>query len=269
VLELVNACLLGVIQGITEFLPISSDGHLVIAQGYLPGFDHNPLTFDVMLHLGTLVAVLAYFRSEVWALLCSLFGYESENSMIPARRWLGLIVVATVPTIVIGLTLQTTAEALFSSPGFAAGALIVNGSLLLMTSLAPQSSRGAKDLKVRDALLIGVMQGFAVLPGISRSSNTIATAMFLGVRGDIAAQFSFLLSIPAVAGAVAFKLRDFYGTSGTELVPFGVGAAAALASGLWAIAFLLRMIVKGRLQYFGYYCLVFGGLVLLLRFIDR
>jgi undecaprenyl-diphosphatase len=265
----INACLLGIIQGVTEFLPISSDGHLVIAQGYLPGFDQNPLTFDVMLHFGTLVAVLLYFRRDVVALLASVFGCESRGSAIPARRWLVLIAIATLPTALIGLMLEKSAESLFSSPTFAASALIANGMLLLSTGLAPKSKRGAGDLNIRDALLIGIMQGLAVLPGISRSSNTIATAMFLGVRGDIAAQFSFLLSLPAVAGAVLLKLRDLQGASGGELIPFGIGAATALVSGLWAITFLLRVIMKDKLRYFGYYCLFFGVMVLAIRLLEN
>jgi undecaprenyl-diphosphatase len=238
-LDFLYACFLGIVQGITEFLPVSSDGHLVIAQGYL--------TRDLFSFMGYLV------------------GKEIPNSSIPARNWFWLILIASIPTGIIGLALEEIVEPLFSSPSFAAICIVLNGIFLLLTLYAPRPNRGAHDLGLWDAILIGIMQGFAVLPGISRSSNTIATAMFLRVRGDVAAQFSFLLSIPAVAGAVLMKARDLPGTSLGELTPYGVGAAAALVSGLWAIAFLLRVIVKGKFQYFGYYCLGFGGAILILR----
>lgn len=264
-MDLLDACWLGIIQGVTEFLPVSSDGHLVIAQGYLPGSSQKAMTFDVMLHLGTLLAVLLYFWRDVRSSLYFLFGRETPGNPFPVRSWFWLIIIATIPTGIIGLALEKIVEPLFASPTFAAGAIVANGILLLLTVMAPKGERRAGDLRVWDAILIGLMQGFAVLPGISRSSNTIATAMFLGVRGEVAAQFSFLISIPAVTGAVLVKLRELQGTGMAELVPYGVGAATALVVGLWAIGFLLKVIMRGKFQYFGYYCLIFGGVVLLLR----
>ncbi|MGH7774235.1 MAG: undecaprenyl-diphosphate phosphatase, partial [Candidatus Binatia bacterium] len=247
------------------FLPVSSDGHLVIAQGYLPGFNQQAMTFDVMLHFGTLLAVIFYFWRDVRSLLYFVIGKGVEGNPLPVRSWFWLIIIATIPTGIIGLTLEKTVEPLFSSPTFAAGAIFLNGILLLLTVFAPKGERLAGDLMVRDAILIGVTQGLAVLPGISRSSNTIATAMFLGFRGDIAARFSFLISIPAVAGAVLVKSRELHGASLGELIPYAIGAAVALITGLWAITFLLKVIMKGKFQYFGYYCLIFGGAVFLLR----
>ncbi len=260
-----DAFLLGAIQGITEFLPVSSDGHLVIAQGYLTTFNKNAMTFDVMLHLGTLLAVILYFWRDVRCLLYFLVGKEVQSNPFPARTWFWLIVVATVPTGIIGLILEKTVEPLFTSPTVAAWGLLVNGTLLLSTTLAPRATRQAGDLNMRDAILIGTTQAFAILPGISRSSNTIATAMFLGIRGDIAARFSFLISIPAVLGAVLVKSRDLQSATVTDLIPYGFGVLVALLTGLWAISFLLKVIVKGKFGYFGYYCLIVGGAVLLLR----
>lgn len=264
-LAILEACLLGIIQGVTEFLPVSSDGHLVLAQSYLTAFNQNAMTFDVMLHFGTLLAVVSYFWRDVRSLLYFLVGKEVQGNPFPVRSWFWLIIVATIPTGIIGLILEKTVEPLFASPTFAAGGIFLNGILLLSTFMAPKGERQAKDLRVRDAILIGAMQGFAILPGISRSSNTIATGMFLGIRGDIAAKFSFLISIPAVAGAVLVKSRELHGTSLAELVPYGVGAVVALVIGLWAIAFLLRTIMRGKFQYFGYYCLMLGGVVLILQ----
>jgi undecaprenyl-diphosphatase len=260
-----DAFLLGVVQGITEFLPISSDGHLVIAQGYLTSFNQNAMTFDVMLHFGTLLAVILYFRRDVRSLVYFLVGKEVESNPFPARTWFWLIIVATIPTGVIGLMLEKTVEPLFTSPTVAAWGLVVNGALLLSTGLAPRATRESGDLGVRDAILIGTTQAFAVLPGISRSSNTIATAMFLGIRGEIAARFSFLISIPAVLGAVLVKSRDLDSTALADLIPYGFGVIIALLTGLWAISFLLKVIVRGKFGYFGYYCLIVGGAVLLLR----
>ena len=264
-LALLDACLLGIIQGVTEFLPVSSDGHLVIAQGYLHGFNQRAMTFDVMLHFGTLLAVVLYFWRDVRSLLYFLIGKELQGNPFPVKSWFWLIIIATIPTGIIGLTLEKTVEPLFSSPTFAAGAIFLNGIVLLLTVIAPKGERQAGDLRVRDAILIGITQGLAVLPGISRSSNTIATAMFLGFRGDIAAQFSFLISIPAVAGAVLVKSRELHGASLAELIPYAVGAAVALITGLWAIGFLLKVIMKGKFRYFGYYCLIRGKPRLLRR----
>lgn len=263
-MSLFSAFLLGLIQGVTEFLPISSDGHLVIAQGYLPGFRANPMTFDVMLHFGTLLAVVCYFWRDIIALAAAAVR-ERADEAFPPRKWAWLVVVASLPTGLIGLSLEKSVEHLFASPTFAAAALLVNGALLLATGLAPRPKRGAADLNGWHALLIGIMQGLAVLPGISRSSNTIATAMFLGVRGEIAARFSFLISIPAVAGAVALKAKDLPGLAAEELLPYAVGTAVALASGMWAIGFLFKAIARGKFRHFGYYCLILGGAVLLLE----
>lgn len=264
-----DALVLGIIQGVTEFLPVSSDGHLVIAQGYLPGFQQQALTFDVMLHFGTLLAVLSYYRRDVLSLLYYPLGKEVKDNPLPVRSWFWLIVVATIPTGIIGLGLEKSIEPLFSSPTFAAAGLVTNGVLLLLTVRAAGGKRQASDFGVWDAILIGTMQGFAVLPGISRSSNTIATAMFLGFRGEVGARFSFLISIPAVAGAVLVKSRELHGVSPAELLPYGIGATVALLTGLWAIAFLLKIIAKGKFQNFGYYCLIFGGAVLLIRLLGH
>lgn len=260
--------MLGIIQGVTEFLPISSDGHLVIAQGFLPGFNQKAMTFDVMLHFGTLLAVLFYFWRDVRSFIHFVMGREVAEERFPVRSWFWLIVIATIPTGIIGLVLEKTVEPLFSSPTFAAGALLINGILLLATAAAPKGGRQASDLGVRDAVLIGLTQGLAVLPGISRSSNTIATAMFLGIKGEIAARFSFLISIPAVTGAVLLKAKDLRGAALPDLIPYGVGAILALVTGLWAITFLLKVIMQGKFQYFGYYCLIFGGAVLVLQMLE-
>lgn len=257
-----DALLLGIVQGITEFLPVSSDGHLVIAQAYLPSFQEKAMTFDVMLHFGTLLAVLFYFWPDIRSLLLDKGGGRNP---FPGRTWLWLIIVASIPTGIIGLALEETAEPLFLSPSFAAGALMVNGMILLSTALVGKGHRGPGDLTARDAILIGIMQGFAVLPGISRSSNTIATAFFLGIRGETGARFSFLVSIPAVIGAVAVRAKDLQGVAVPDLAPYALGVAVAFASGLWAIGFLFRAIAGGKFQYFGYYCLFAGGAILLLQ----
>ena len=264
-LEFMDAFVLGIVQGITEFLPVSSDGHLVIAQGYFAAFNEKAMTFDIMLHFGTLLAVILYFRRDLLGLVYFLVGKGVPDPDFPARQWFWLIVLATLPTGIVGLALAKPVEPLFTIPGFAAAAITANGILLLSTMMAPKGDRGARDLRISDALLIGFTQGFAILPGISRSSNTIATAMFLGIKGEVAARFSFLISVPAVTGAVLVKSMELQGLPVAALIPYGIGTAVALLTGLWAIAFLLKVIMKGKFQFFGYYCLLFGGGFLLLR----
>jgi len=256
----VESALLGVLQGLTEFLPVSSSGHLVLAQSLLPGFQQPGVLFDVLLHAGTLLAVLVYFRRDVLALVSSLApGGDREY-----RRVVFLIVAATVPTGLIGVLFKHPLEALFHAPRAAAAMLLVTGGLLWVSEVLGRPRDGLDRLGVPRALAVGTMQGMAIVPGISRSGSTIAVGTLLGVRGEDAARFSFLLSVPAILGAVVLQLPELSAMDGGASVAYGAGVLAAFAAGLGAIRFLMAAIRRGRLRWCALYCWVLGAGYLLL-----
>jgi undecaprenyl-diphosphatase len=256
---------MGALQGATEFLPISSSGHLRLAQAAL---DAQPpsLLFDIALHVGTLVAVVIFFRHDLRALLVGLVPTgEGPWRAQPSVRALLALVVASVPTAILGLLLAPFLEE-GVTVGLVGGLLLLNGLILLSTrgrggGLDP--IHGA-DWGIRPAvaLLIGLAQGLAVLPGISRSGATIAMALLLGVSWRRAAVFSFLLSIPAILGALALKLGDAGTFAGTGL-SLGLGVLVALLVGLGCLVLLLRILSNARFHHFAWYCFALGlvGLV--------
>ncbi|MCP4568169.1 MAG: undecaprenyl-diphosphate phosphatase [FCB group bacterium] len=253
----IDAIILGIIQGLTEFLPVSSSGHLVIGETLL-GLDTPGISLEVWLHVGTLVAVVGYFHRRITALVRSIFSSESEELLENRKLWKALII-GTLPAIVVGISLKAMIESTFDSPVLASGMLLVTGTMLLLTPLAQNKLRAIDHSR---GFFIGLAQAVAILPGISRSGSTIACAMFLGIKPALAAEFSFLLAVPAIIGAF---LLDFV-TSGEKLFEaatlplFLLGAAVSFIFGLLSIHYLLKLIKKGKLFYFGFYCLVVGGL---------
>lgn len=246
--------LLAVVQGLTEFLPVSSSGHLVLARALLPGGERLPAdaTIEILLHLGTLIAVLAFYRREVFALAKGVLGLGGE--VAAQRRLFGLLLLASLPAGFVGLGLQAPIERVFAHPGFAAGALAVTGGFLWWSRRLPVGGAGLEALGPRLALAIGAAQAFAILPGISRSGATIVAGMALGLAVPAAATFSFLLSIPAVGGATALLLPQL------ELASIGGAGAAAAAvaasglTGLLALGLLVRLGRARRLWCFAPYC---------------
>jgi undecaprenyl-diphosphatase len=256
----VEGALLGLIQGLTEFLPVSSSAHLVLAQSLIPTFHQPGILFDTLLHLATLLAVLVFFRRDVGELLACLRPGGDAGS----RRVAVWLLLATVPTGLIGVGFKDALESLFHQPRAAAAMLLVTGAVLWVSELRRHPTRGLTEIGVPRALAVGFAQGLAIIPGISRSGSTIATATLLGVRGEDAARFSFLLSIPAICGAVVLQVGEISGVPAGAGVPYLLGATAAFASGLLAIRFLLRVIRARRFRWFAVYCWVLGAGYLLL-----
>lgn len=251
-MSLLHAIFLGIVQGVTEFLPISSDGHLAIAQHYLPGFEQPGLLFDVMLHVGTLGAMLIYFRREVLLLLSAPFRRDEEARLY--RRLLWLIVLASLPTAVIGLGLKDAVEVWMLDMRIVALMIGVTGLLIFLGERFHRDGRGAETLTAGDAVATGVAQGLAVLPGLSRSGSTIAVLLFKGVDGETAARFSFLMALPAIAGAALLSLRHAEAVPSTDVPAYLVGALVAFGVGLLAIRCLLGLIRRRRLVWFAVYC---------------
>jgi len=259
-----RSLLLGLLQGLTEFLPVSSSGHLVIVQ-HLLGVGGDMFFFDVVVHGATLLAVVVYFRRELKVLLRSLLGLPGEAPVeLPCATakslWLSLVV-GTVPAVLVGLTLKSEIESLFASRQAAPAFLLLTGVFLLVTRSRRDSERG---VSAGTAFLIGLAQGLAILPGISRSGWTIGAAILIGVNRRKSVQFSFLLSIPAVAGALLYELVQAGSVEGQAVSAVLAGAAIAFLSGLLAIRILFGFSSRGRLELFGLYCLAAGTFAFLI-----
>lgn len=267
-----EAVLLGVIQGLTEFLPVSSSGHLVLGK-YVLGIEINDIAFEVFVHFGTLLALLTVFKAEVSTLFQGIrvllhikFSNPNEKDNTigsEGLRLLGLIFVGILPAGIFGLLFKDFFEQAFSHPEFICGALIVTGLILI-------SSRYAKEkqpqFNYRSSFLVGLAQVMAIFPGISRSGTTISIALLLGINRVESARFSFLLAIPLILGATLMQCFEMVTQfpSEDQLLKLFVGTVAAYVSGLFAIKWLLIIINKGRFDRFAYYCFALGifGLVL-------
>lgn len=253
-MQLWQAASLGVVQGLTEFLPVSSSGHLVLA-GWLLGMDAESagLTFAIVAHVGTALAVLTVYVADILDLLRrALAGGPSEGSR-QARRYLLALIVASVPAALAGALFKDTVAACFDRPLPVAVALLVTGFILYSADLRAQATGRHTPIRWPQALLVGLAQAFAIFPGISRSGATIATGLHAGVPRLEAARFSFLLSVPVILGAA---LLDLAGSppEPAQLGSLLVGGLLAFASGLLAIKLVLAVLSRGRLRGFAYYC---------------
>lgn len=267
---LIEALLLGALQGATEWLPVSSSGHLALAQFYL-GVS-VPLFFDLLLHVGTLIVVTLFLRKDivriVRAVLSGLAQFSSGKSARsvwwedPDRRMALLVVAGSVPTAAVGFLFERPFESFFDSPAAVGAALMITGVFLALLRWAPMP-RGDGAPGLLDALLVGLAQGLSVAPGISRSGSTIGAALFRGVDREMAVRLSFLMSIPAIAGAAAFKATGSAIGAAAEHWPVYLAGLLASAAVGWACLWLLVRIVRGaKLHYFAPYCLGLGALVL-------
>lgn len=260
-MSVTTAMWLGVVQGLTEFLPVSSSGHLVIAQHFVSDFEQPGLLFDVVLHLGTLGAVLVYLRREVWLLLS---GFKPGAVGTAGRRLIGLLVVGTIPAVIAAVLFKDAIEASFEELSVVGVSLAVTGVWLLVTARASNGTRSLEQLGAMDALFVGLLQSVALVPGISRSGSTIGAGLIRGFAHGTAARFSFLLSIPAILGAAVFNLGDaaFVLATADAWMGYVAGFSAAFAIGYLAIGIVIKFLESQRFHLFGYYCLVFGGAVL-------
>ncbi|MCK9995317.1 MAG: undecaprenyl-diphosphate phosphatase [Candidatus Krumholzibacteria bacterium] len=256
--EILNMLLLAVVQGLTEFLPVSSSGHLVLFQYFL-GVREGDVFFDVLLHVGTLGSILVVYRREILRLL------KFDRA---ATGYLVSLAVGTLPAVAVGLLLKSHIEELYHSPLVAAGGLVFTAAVLFSTRFS-RSSQPLDDpwephpVALGRALLIGIAQGFAILPGISRSGSTIAAALWAGLPRAEAARFSFLLSIPAVGGALVLQLMDGQTSSPGETGRLLLAGLAAFAVGLLAIRWTALAVVQAHFWKFSFYCLFVGVAVLL------
>jgi undecaprenyl-diphosphatase len=259
---LAAAILLGVIQGLTEFLPVSSSAHLILARAFF-GWEVPPelgLAFDVALHIGTLAAIVVFFRQEVGAMAASLPAALAADPGEPGRL-LRRIIVGTIPVVIVGLLFNDFIENVLRTPAVAAGALTVGAiGMLLAERLGPRH-RTESSMGWTDVILIGCAQASALIPGISRSGATITIGMFLGMRRDAAARFTFLLAIPATTAAAAKEtlevLKMNVGSGSLQL--FAVGMIVSAAVGYVTIKYFLRFLAGNKLDVFAYYRLALAA----------
>lgn len=275
-----EAILLGILQGLTEFLPVSSSGHLVLAQQFL-GLKEPLVFFDVMLHVGTLAAVLVAYRDAIGRLaiggLSTLgntqFWRQPKTTLNTSAelKFIWLILLGSVPTGIIAVVFKTQLESFFDEVRLVSVMLILTGVILQLPRLRREETDTPDDaigtLKAWHAPLIGIAQGCAITPGISRSGTTISLALFLGIPAKTAAEYSFLLSIPAILGAVALKIRDL-GDTAIPLHSVGAGMLASFIVGYIALRFLLVVLNRGKFSVFSYYCVALGLTSLLIALIQ-
>jgi undecaprenyl-diphosphatase len=262
--DVVQALTLGVVQGLTEFLPISSTAHLALVP-WLFGWDDPGLTFDVSLHVGTLVAVVVYFRDDLRHMLTAGFkSLTARDKADPYQNLAWLVVWGSVPAVIAGVLLDDLVETTFRSPYVIAAMLIGVGLLIAVAERLTAKTRTWQELTLKDALLIGLAQACALIPGTSRSGSTITMGLFLGLQRPDAARFSFLLGFPVILGSCVFKLKDVAGDPTlTAMLPMmGVGIVASAVSGYFCIAYLLKFLATQTMTVFVVYRVLLGLVII-------
>ena len=278
-MEIYQGIILGILQGLTEFLPVSSSGHLVLGQNFF-GITEPALAFDISVHMGTFAATVVVFRKEILSILHSLWNLVSKPSGFKASPGTGfggpagkndpniqlslLIITGSIPTACIGFFLKQYEHVIFASVPLVGTMLLVTGSFLWLTRSLDHSGAGVEGFRHKTAFLVGICQGLAVIPGISRSGATISAAVFAGIERKTAARFSFLLSLPAIFGAQLLSIKDSMGGSNAA---FGnatlYGAGVSFITGYFALVLLLKIVDQGKFYMFAPYCWALGVLALL------
>ena len=257
--DTIKAFVIGIVQGLTEFLPVSSSGHIELGQAILHFSVENEAAFSIIVHLATVLSTIIIFRKDIANLFSSLFAMKRNKE----TQFIGYLFISAIPIIVVGLLLKDWLESLFT------GKLVLVGFMLLVTSallysttiITPKKGK----LTAGKALAIGVAQCIAILPGISRSGATIATALNLGIEKEQAARFSFLMVLLPIVGASALEIIDLSTNNAfgnLETAPLLAGFIGAFVSGLAACSWMLRIVKQGKIQYFAYYCLALGILTI-------
>lgn len=282
-MTLLEAIIMGVVQGLTEFLPVSSSGHLVIFGKLLGAQIEGSVLFEIILHLGTLIAIAIAFYEDIAALILNglailkntwvwvLHRVRRSKEMAPKiietsyQRFVMLIIVATIPTVILALILENLILQAFSSLVFTGIGLLVTATLLLITMKLPSGNLDEQTVSYKKAILVGIFQGFATFPGVSRSGSTMVAGLLGGMKREFVVKFSFIMSIPAILGAMLLQVLDYESSVPLKelILPYGTGMAASALVGFICIKLLLQIVRKGKLHYFAYYCYFIGTLLLL------
>ncbi|KPU28161.1 UDP pyrophosphate phosphatase [Caloranaerobacter sp. TR13] len=274
-MSLLKAIFLGIFQGVTEFLPISSSGHLVLLQK-LFGIDEGNLFFTVMLHFGTLISILIVYFKDIVSIIGEFNKFivellkDKKIEIDNEYRKLGImIIIGSIPTALMGILLENIFESFYNTTIIIGLALIFTGILLWIAEKIKLGKKSIRKMTVKDALVIGTFQGMAITPGLSRSGSTIVGGLFMGLNKKNATRFSFLLALPATFGASLLELSKALNTNFSEVsfLIVIVGIFSSCITGIFSIKFLIRVLEKGKLYYFSYYVWFLGLIVVLLELI--
>ncbi len=263
-MELIDSFLLGLLQGLTEFLPISSSGHLVLAEAFLGGGGEKGLTFEVVVHFGTLCSILIYYRQKLtdivrsWVRLAGSDSYKIQYQEDPNLKLTAFVLITMIPAGIIGLAFKDEIEQYFMNPFMVSCMLLVTGAILMLTYLRKTFPN---HLNYKNTFIIGLAQAFAILPGISRSGSTISTGLYLGVKREEAADFSFLMVIPVIAGAMLLEVIEMFKTeiAVDDSITLVVGFITALVTGYFALKYLIIILKRKGIYPFGWYCWALGA----------
>ncbi len=256
-MEIWKAIVVGIVQGLSEFLPISSSGHIALTQFLLgmrePGVaPEEDITFELVVHIGTFLSVIIYFRQRLFALLFSLW----EKERTEERKMILWLFIATIPATIAFFSAKSFFEGAYNNPILVGVCLLGTGVILLLPKFIKPRE---EEFGLKHALWMGMAQALAILPGVSRSGSTITAGLVSGVRAAKAAEFSFLMFLPAIGGGTLVKLKNLTEVAqGESAVAYGCGFLAAFLSGLFAVYLVLNAIKKGKFEYFAYYCFVVG-----------
>jgi len=279
-MSLLYAIVLGLIQGLTEFIPVSSSGHLVIVQTLL-GFKEPPVLFDVMLHGGTLLAVVVFLRDDIWMIITGVLGLtgkgehstdttDGHHTQWNAGRWFaGLIILGTLPAVIVGFAFKDFLEGLFAKPATVGFMLCITAAILFLADRRLRREKSVSEMTFADAFWIGIFQAAAIIPGISRSGSTISMGIFRRLTAETAARFSFMLSIPAILGAIVLEARGFQELTMRQFSIYLVGTAVAAITGYFSMALLIRMIKSFKLKAFSIYLWTLGFVVIWAQILFR
>ncbi len=254
-MDFIEAIVLGIIQGLTEFLPVSSSGHLEIAKAILgdTSVPEESLTFTVVLHFATALSTIVIFRKEVAEIFKGLFQFKWNDETEFSLK----IIASMIPAVIVGILFEKELEAFFGGQILLVGCMLLVTALLLL--LADKAKKTDKKVSFTNAIIIGVSQAIAMLPGISRSGATISTSVLLGVDRNKAARFSFLMVVPLIVGKIAKDLMSGeINFESAEILPMSVGFFAAFIAGLFACTWMISLVKKSKLSYFAIYCAVVG-----------
>lgn len=261
-MSVLEAIILGIVQGLTEFLPVSSSGHIELGKAILGVKPADPLLFSVVVHAATALSTIVIFRRDVRDVTLGLFKLKANESF----RFSVYIVLSMIPAAFVGIFFNDIIETLFDSNVLLVGSmLLVTAALLLITDFRPS---GQKGLNLTNTFIVGIAQAIAILPGISRSGATISTAVILGISRTEAARFSFLMVVPLILGKMAKDLMDAkISMEGDMVIPLIAGFVSAFVVGLFACQWMIALVKNSKLRYFAYYCIVVGVIAILFNFL--
>jgi undecaprenyl-diphosphatase len=263
-MDLIQSILLGILQGITEFLPVSSSGHLALARALIGQNLEPGITFEIVVHFGSFCSIVVYYRKLITEIITDLFKALTSASLKEGHfmkdesvRFSFFILLSMIPAMIIGFTLKETVEQLFLNPFFVSIMLIVTGTILFSTRFVKNPQ---KEVNGWRALLMGVAQAMAIIPGISRSGSTISVGLFSGVNRNSVANFSFLMVLPVLAGAMMLEVKEVAGTGiqSAEVTALFAGFLASFLSGYLALTYLIKILKREKFHYFAYYCWAIG-----------